>query len=209
MQDETLTSTFEDRGFAQRALGAVSPSATDLIRMDHTKVLAAFHRYRVDTPPATKQALANTICLLIEIHAALEEEIFYPAMREADPALVEKSVPEHDEMRRLMAELRTMDAASPVFDDFMMSLMRIVMHHVADEETLMLPQAERVLAGRLKALGASMTSRKIELGLPRLPEFAVNAARALPASRMLVGAAAIGAGVYLFRRAFGRADKNA
>ena len=50
----------------------------------------------------TKQALANTICLALEIHAQLEEEIFYPAMRELAPEgiLVGKSVPEHDEIRQ-------------------------------------------------------------------------------------------------------------
>src|SRR5205085_2825614 len=90
-------------------LKAIVPTVTNMIRADHTHVLATFHQYEIDTSPGTKQALVNTICLALEIHAQLEEEIFYPAMREIarDAGVVGKSVPEHDEMRRLIAQLRT------------------------------------------------------------------------------------------------------
>src|SRR5688500_12047726 len=56
----------------------LAPNATDLIRTDHTKVLSAFHRYKMTTGTARKQALVNTVCLALEVHAQMEEEIFYP-----------------------------------------------------------------------------------------------------------------------------------
>ena len=62
-------------------MSRVSPGATTFIRMDHTHALASFHRYRIDARPEKKQAVADTLCLALEIHARLEEEIFYPAMR--------------------------------------------------------------------------------------------------------------------------------
>jgi len=72
-----------------------------------------------------------------------------------------------------------------------MELMRDVLHHVADEETILLPDAERVLADRLEELGAAMTKRRLELVAPRTLELAWSQARALPASNVLMGAGAV------------------
>ena len=77
-----------------------------MIRMDHTHVIADVPQVRIDTSPGQEARDRETICLALEIHARLEEEIFYPAMRSLDPDIVDKSIPEHNEMRRLIAELR-------------------------------------------------------------------------------------------------------
>ena len=60
------------------ALGHVSPSITKMIRADHTHVLLTFHKYRAEMSPARKKAIVEAVCLALEIHAQLEEEIFYP-----------------------------------------------------------------------------------------------------------------------------------
>jgi len=176
-----------------KALQAFVPTVTNMIRADHTHVLATFHQYEIDTSPGTKQALVNTICLALEIHAQLEEEIFYPAMREIgrDAGAVAKSVPEHDEMRRVIARLRSMEPTDADYDATVMELMRDVMHHVADEETILLPDAERSLADRLEELGAAMTKRRFELVAPKTLDIAWNTVRALPASNVLMGAGAL------------------
>jgi len=175
-----------------KALKTFVPTVTNMIRADHTHVLATFHQYEIDTSPGTKRALVDTICAGLEIHAQLEEEIFYPAMREVGGAgVVGKSVPEHDEMRRLIARLREMQPQDAGFDATVMELMRDVLHHVADEETILLPDAERVLADRLEELGAAMTKRRLELVAPRTLELAWSQARALPASNVLMGAGAV------------------
>jgi hemerythrin superfamily protein len=166
-------------------LSKISPNATNMIRMDHTHVMAVFHRYKADTPPAQKQALVNTACTALEIHAELEEEIFYPAVREVtDNETIRKSVPEHNEMRQLIATLRGMTPDAPGYDDTFMALMRDVIHHVADEETVLLPEAERMLPHRLDELGAAMTRRRMQLLGPRVPEVAVNLARGMPMATM-------------------------
>ena len=176
-----------------KTLKAFVPTITNMIRADHTHVLATFHQYEIDTSPGTKRALVNTICLALEIHAQLEEEIFYPAMREIarDAGVVGKSVPEHDEMRRLVARLRSMEPTDADYDATVMELMRDVMHHVADEETILLPDAERSLADRLEELGAAMTKRRLQLAAPKTIDIAWNTARALPASNVLMGAGAL------------------
>ncbi|HYC46683.1 MAG TPA: hemerythrin domain-containing protein [Burkholderiales bacterium] len=182
----------------------VAPKATNLIRADHTKVLAAFHRYERTTPAKVKLALVSTITLAIEIHAQLEEEIFYPAMRTADPSFIDRAVPEHDQMRRLMDALRGTEPTDSAFDATFMELMRTVMHHVADEETILLPQAERLLERDLTALGARMMRRKLELMRRHAGELARNRWRRTPATGLVAGAGALIAGSFLLRYALRR-----
>jgi len=187
-------------------LSKLSPTITNMIRMDHTHVMVTFHQYEADTAPQTKKALVNTASLALEIHAQLEEEIFYPAVRRVvtDPVVIDKSVPEHDEMRRLIAKLREMEPTDSEYDRTFMELMRDVMHHVADEETVLLPAAERLLADELDELGARMTKRRLELAAPRAGEIAGNTLRALPASTMLMSIGALLAGGLVVNRALRR-----
>lgn len=184
-------------------LHKMSPTITNMVRMDHTHVLVTFHRYKPDTRPGRKLALVNTACAALEIHAQLEEEIFYPAMREFadDSATVDKSVPEHAEMRRLIGVLRSMQPTDARYDETFMELMRDVLHHVAEEETVLLPDAERRLGDRLGELGAQMTRRRLQLVGPRTGEIAMNSARAFPVGSAMMMAGALFAGSCLFRRA--------
>jgi hemerythrin superfamily protein len=183
-------------------MNKLAPSVTNQIRMDHTHVLTTFHRYKDDASPAVKQALVGTICMAVEIHAQLEEEIFYPAMRAVNPEIVDKSFPEHEEMRQMISSLRNMEPGNPHYDRTFMALMRTIMHHVADEETTLLPEAERLLGDKLAELGAEWTRRKMQLAMPRAGELAMNTVKAMPASTMLLGAGALLAGSYLVGQAF-------
>jgi hypothetical protein len=133
----------------------------------------------------------------------LEEEIFYPALRTAgaDDEMLAKSTPEHNEVRRLIGQLRSLDAMDPSYDQTFLLMMRNVMHHVADEETTLLPDAERLLADQIGELGAEMTKRRLQLTAPRAGEIAVNTLRGFPASSMLVAAGAVLAGTYFAKRA--------
>jgi hemerythrin superfamily protein len=187
----------------------LSPTITNMIRMDHTHVLASFHQYHIDDSTQTRQALVNTICIALEIHAQLEEEIFYPAMRslEKDRSTVDKSFPEHAEMKRLIARLRSLEPDDASYNDTFMELMRDVMHHVADEETILLRDAERNMdPDRLSELGAEMTKLRLQLAAPRAGEIAWNTVRGLPATSMLIAAGAVLAGTYLVRRSGRRHD---
>ena len=161
------------------SLSKLSPSITDMIRFDHSHVLLTFHQYTTSKKPAVKKALADTICSALEIHATLEEEIFYPQMRQLNPALpvLQKSVPEHQEMRRLIGELRACDPATARHDALLLELMRDVLHHVADEETVLLPQADTALGSdRLSELGVKMSKRRMALLKPQAGKIAANTA---------------------------------
>jgi len=191
----------------------ITPSITTMIRMDHTHVLAVFHRYRADVAPSKKRALVTNASLLLEIHAQLEEEIFYPALRQvmSGDEVLDKSEPEHAQMRTFIGELRGMagregpsDGAS--YDEKFFELMRLVMHHVADEETRLLPAAERLLHDQLGRLGMEMTKRRLELMKPHAAELAETTVRTFPAGAaagaalLTAGAVAVGA-MFLGRNA--------
>ena len=103
-------------------------------------------------------------------------------------------------MRSLIAMLRGMQPESEEYDRTFMELMRAVMHHVADEETTLLPDAERLLGGELGELGARMLKRRLQLMVPRAGEAARYSARAMPATPLLVAAGALLAGAWLFSR---------
>ena len=182
-------------------LNRISPSITNMIRMDHTHVLTTFHQYAADSSPRVKKGLVDQVCVALEIHAQLEEEIFYPALRAvADTDMVRKSVTEHDEMRRIIAQLRRLEPGDAGYDDTFYQLMNTVMHHVADEETLLLPAAERVLADELGELGAQMTKRRLQLAAPRTGEIAGSMARSMGAGTVVAGAGALLAASYLISR---------
>ena len=63
------------------ALERITPGITAMIRVDHSHVLALLRRYKPDISSNRRKALAANSCLALEIHAQLEEEIFYPALR--------------------------------------------------------------------------------------------------------------------------------
>lgn len=171
----------------------MSPTITSMIRLDHMHVLAAFHRYHATSPWWCKRAIVNSTCAALEIHAQLEEEIFYPALAAVivdDPAL-SKSRPEHDEMRTTIGRLRTMGPENAAFDGLFHQLIREVIHHVADEETVLLPAAERALTGELRSLGAKMARRRLQLLGERPREIAVNTAGTFPLATLLIGSLAV------------------
>ena len=185
-----------DGASAGTGLSRALPSITTMIRMDHTHVLANFHRFRPNLSTVRQQAIADAICLALEVHAQLEEEIFYPALQEvaAGESVLQDARPEHDQMRRLIAELRGCDPGEPRFRETLDALMREVMHHVADEETVLIPLAEQRLADRLGELGAEMTKRRLQLVAPNALQMAKNQALAMPVATLAaVGALAGGA----------------
>ncbi|MDB5892210.1 MAG: Hemerythrin cation binding domain protein [Polaromonas sp.] len=180
---------------------SIAPNATNMIRLDHTHALATFHQYKTTSRPQIKRGLVNTTCLALEIHAQLEEEIFYPALREVSShEALQKSVPEHAEMKRLIALLRQMEPEDARYDDTYMELMRDVIHHVADEETILLPEAERLLQDQLGELGMKMTKRRVELVVPKTKDIAVNMARATSGTSMALLAGLMLGGVLLGKR---------
>jgi hemerythrin superfamily protein len=183
------------------ALDSMTPDITRMIRLDHAHVLAAFRRYRSRLTETRKRALVENVCLGLEIHAQLEEEIFYPAMRRIAAAgeILDKSVPEHEEMRTLIDALRGMGPLDPTYDETFRKLIRSVLHHVADEETVLLPLAEELIPDELGHLGRLMTRRRMELLRPHAAEAAATTIRTFPIGAAVTAAGVLAAGWLLVR----------
>jgi hemerythrin superfamily protein len=186
---------------AESAQRTLSPDITTMIRMDHTHVLALFRRFRPGTSASRKRALISNACLALEIHAQLEEEIFYPELARVLGAndVLEKSEPEHDRMRQLIKVLRAADPVDVGYDDTVHELMRIVLHHVADEESVLLPQAEELMGERLGALGMEMTRRRMQLLKPHLGEVAMSTMKSFPVATVAMATGTLALAWLLFR----------
>ena len=190
-------------------ISRLSPSVTNMIRLDHTHVMSTFHQYKASAPSRVRKGLVDTICTALEIHAQLEEEIFYPAMRAVmDDERFKDSVAEHAEMKRLVSLLRRMQPEAIDYDETVMALMRDVLHHVADEETVVLPAAERLLADDLGELGVQMTKRRVQLVAPRSGEIALSMGRAVSGNTAALSVAALAAAGLLWAGSSGRVRRR-
>ena len=143
---------------------ALMPNATNMIRLDHSHVLATFHQYKTTSPPQVKLGLVNSTCLALEVHARLEEEIFYPAVRAKikDDDLMNEAEEEHLIVKRLIAELREMQPSDEHYDAKFTVLGEGVEHHVKEEESDMFVKAKKSGID-LVELGSKMLKRKQQL----------------------------------------------
>ena len=141
------------------------PSATQMIRQDHKKVEGLFRKVEQTKGAQAKRRLAENAMAELEIHAALEEEIFYPAVKkEVDDgsSMVQEAIQEHQTVKQLIAELKGMGEANDEFESQFSQLVENVQHHVEEEENEMLPKVEDGELD-LNSLGAEMAQRRQEL----------------------------------------------
>lgn len=148
---------------SQRA-AAKPADAIKLLKDDHKQVKTYFKQYEALEDEAEKRALADTICAELTVHAQIEEEIFYPAVREAidDDDLLDEAEVEHASAKQLIAEIQAMDVGDRLFDAKVTVLGEYIDHHVEEEETEMFPES-RDSDLDLKALGAQLAERKAAL----------------------------------------------
>lgn len=144
----------------------------DAVRMlldDHERVRRLFQEYQqsAGSDGARAATAAQQILMELEIHSKLEEEIFYPAYRtkaEADgKELVAEAYEEHAEVDRMVAELKSMSPGTREYNAKMQTLIDNVEHHVQEEESEMLPDAQEVLGNQTDRLGQEMMQRKQQM----------------------------------------------
>lgn len=147
----------------QRA-AAKPADAIKLLKDDHREVKNWFKEYEKLEEDAEKQELADRICLALTVHTQIEEEIYYPAAREAidDDDLLDEAEVEHASAKQLIAEIQSMKAGERLFDAKVTVLGEYVNHHVEEEESEMFPES-RDSDLDLKALGVQLAERKAEL----------------------------------------------
>lgn len=134
---------------ATRSATSARNEILDLLKSDHRKVKQVFRKFEgmdIEEGLDAVQQMVLQACDDLEVHATLEEELFYPAVREAikDTMVVAEAEVEHAGAKRLIAELREMDPSEEAFAAAFTVLGEYVKHHIREEENEMFGQLERV-----------------------------------------------------------------
>jgi hypothetical protein len=139
------------------------PNALTSLKADHQKVKGLFDEFEKTNDRSTKMTIVSEALEELSIHAALEEEIFYPAVRlELDEEVMNEADEEHHVAKILIAELEEMDGTETHYDAKFTVLAENVRHHIKEEEEEMLPKAQKTQIN-FDALGEEMRGRKEEL----------------------------------------------
>ena len=137
------------------------PNAVHMIKQDHKKVASLFDKYKNTKGEEAKRRIAEQAMEQLEVHALVEEDIFYPAVKKAlgDGALIHDALKEHHVIKELIEELKTMEDYDEDFEEKWSELVENVQYHVNEEESDLLLQAEESELDLVKC-GALMTERK-------------------------------------------------
>ena len=154
-----------------------SEDAISLLKADHKKVKTLLGELEKTTERGAKkrEKLLGQIEKELKLHATVEEQIFYPAYRDAvkkkeDRELYFEAVEEHLMVKIVLPEIKATDASSEIFTAKASVLKELVEHHIKEEEREMFPQARKVLdQDELQSLGGRMLARKKELIAKGIP----------------------------------------
>lgn len=161
--------------------------AIALLKEDHRKVEGLFETFERARGDDRKADLVRQICMELEIHTIIEEEIFYPACKGKirDSDLLEEGYVEHDGAKVLIAELLDASSSDEFYDAKVTVLAEMIKHHVKEEERRskgLFAQA-RDAGLDLDALGKKLKARKEEL----MAAFETDAALPPPETRSFTG----------------------
>jgi len=148
-------------------------NAIDLLKTDHDNVKELFDRFKKSENAQARKKIVKQALTELKLHAALEEEIFYPAVRaHVGKDLMNEADEEHHVAKVLIAELDDMHGHGDHYDAKFTVLSENVRHHIKEEENEMLPKAQE-LKMDFDKLGEKMLARKQELlekGFPPVGE---------------------------------------
>ena len=138
--------------------------AIALLKADHEAVSQLFAEYEKTRSVPNKKSLVSEICTALSVHAQIEEEIFYPAVKTAlkDKVLVPEATVEHAGVKDLIAQLKGVEPDGEMYDAKVKVLSEYVKHHVKEEQNEMFPKAKASSLDMVE-LGARMAARKDEL----------------------------------------------
>jgi hemerythrin-like domain-containing protein len=146
-----------------------SMDAMEMLMGDHKKVQKMFKDFEKlcssdKSPKREKAELAKMICQELKVHAAIEEEIFYPAAREAihDSLIMNEATVEHDCAKNLISQIESCEPSDEHYDALVIVLGEYINHHIEEEEKEMFPKVKKSKLNTA-ALGDEMLERKQEM----------------------------------------------
>lgn len=143
---------------------AAAKDAIALLKADHAAVSDLFSDYEKTNSSKKKKELVAEICTELSVHAQIEEEIFYPAVKAAlkDKILVPEATVEHAGVKELIAQIEGTEPDGEMYDAKVKVLSEYVKHHVKEEQNEMFPKAKASSLDMLE-LGTRMATRKADL----------------------------------------------
>jgi len=147
-------------------MSETKPDATHLLMADHRTVEDLFEQFEKASGDGRKEKIARQICTELKIHAMLEEEIFYPALRgKISDDDLDEAVVEHDGAKVLINEIEAGGPDDDYYDAKVKVLQEQIEHHVEEEEKERgnIFQQARATDVDLVALGERIAARKAEL----------------------------------------------
>jgi hemerythrin-like domain-containing protein len=148
----------------EKSTSSETQDATALLKADHELVSDLFAEYEEADSAKKKKQIAEQICNELTVHAQIEEEIFYPAVKQAlkDKELIPEARVEHATLRSLITQVEDEEAGGEMFDAKIKVMKEYVKHHVKEEQNEIFPKAKSTDLDMLK-LGAKLSARKEEL----------------------------------------------
>lgn len=158
------TKSAATKSTAKSTRSSKAPDAIAQVTADHEEVSDLFDEYEKTRSSVKRKRLVARICTDLTVHAQIEEEIFYPAVRLAlkDKELVPEAAVEHASIKAIIAQVEGAEPDGEEFEAKITVLHEYVKHHVKDEQNEMFPKAKSSNVD-LAELGAKLSQRKAEL----------------------------------------------
>jgi hemerythrin superfamily protein len=146
-------------GSTEKSLDAIA-----LLKADHAKAKKLFAQFDRSRDDAEKQELAYTICVELKVHMAIEEEVFYPAVRRAIDAddILDEALVEHATAKDLIEEIEAGPHADDMWDAKVKVLGEYIDHHIKEEHSDIFPKALKSSLD-LQGIGDALQRRKQQL----------------------------------------------
>src|SRR3989440_818546 len=137
--------------------------AINLLKTDHRQVDKLFEQ--LENGDGNRERLFTELATELTVHAEIEEQLFYPAVKDAEPTrdLVLESYEEHKQMKLVLSDLARADKKTPEWKAGLKVLMEDVQHHVGEEEKELFPKVSNLLSKpQLEELGTRMEALKVQ-----------------------------------------------
>jgi len=155
-----------ERRMNKSQIPAAQKEVLSLLLDDHKKVKKLFKEFEAEKDGAAKERLAQEACTELSVHAKIEEEIFYPFLRDQNPKafgdLLDEALVEHASAKELIAQIQGSSMAEELYEAKVTVLNEYVQHHVTEEEDELFP---KVIAQKidLRDILTPLVQRKEEL----------------------------------------------
>lgn len=140
---------------------AEGATATEMLRADHRQMKQLFAEFSKDKgEPLVRKVAARAVCMQIELHDTLERKVFYPAFRERERQMIDWFLHEHDEVMRIVLDIRDREEWNDECDAAMARLSTLVERHAREEEDELFPIVDRMGETWLRDLGIAIVKQK-------------------------------------------------